>query len=136
MDQAFPLSFCILQAIKNWTVGRPRNEANSQALPKIILIFLPIVRNNYFASQSYNHIQLNARMKHLRALVALLVLLSASLANYFQLYSLPKIVITILRSVNKLTFLLCIDCYIYKHFFSHIFFSPIFQQHYQLLYHS
>ena len=56
MDQAFPLHFCILQAIKNWTVGRPRNKANSQALPEIILIFLPIVRNNYFASQSYNHI--------------------------------------------------------------------------------
>ena len=26
MDQAFPLRFCILQAIKNWTVGRSRNE--------------------------------------------------------------------------------------------------------------
>ena len=26
MDQAFPLRFCILQAIKNWTLGRP--EAN------------------------------------------------------------------------------------------------------------
>ena len=25
--QAFPLRFCILQAIKNWTVGRPGNEA-------------------------------------------------------------------------------------------------------------
>ena len=24
--QAFPLRFCILQAIKNWTVGRPGNE--------------------------------------------------------------------------------------------------------------
>ena len=23
MDQAFPFCFCILQAIKNWTVGRP-----------------------------------------------------------------------------------------------------------------
>ena len=27
MDQAFPLRFCILQAIKNWTVGRPGNGA-------------------------------------------------------------------------------------------------------------
>ena len=27
MDQAFPLRFCILQAIKNWTVGRPGNKA-------------------------------------------------------------------------------------------------------------
>ena len=27
MDQAFPLHFCILQAIKNWTVGRPGNKA-------------------------------------------------------------------------------------------------------------
>ena len=27
MDQAFPLHFCILQVIKNWTVGRPGNEA-------------------------------------------------------------------------------------------------------------
>ena len=27
MDQAFPLCFCILQAIKNWIVGRPVNEA-------------------------------------------------------------------------------------------------------------
>ena len=27
MDQAFPLYFCILQLIKNWTVGRPGNEA-------------------------------------------------------------------------------------------------------------
>ena len=27
MDQAFPLHFCILQAIKNWTVGRPGNVA-------------------------------------------------------------------------------------------------------------
>ena len=24
----FPLRFCILQAIKNWMVGRPRNKAN------------------------------------------------------------------------------------------------------------
>ena len=28
MEQAFPLHFCILQAIKNWTAGRPGNEAN------------------------------------------------------------------------------------------------------------
>ena len=27
MDQAFPLHFCILQEIQNWTVGRPGNEA-------------------------------------------------------------------------------------------------------------
>ena len=27
MDQAFSLNFCILQVIKNWTVGRPGNEA-------------------------------------------------------------------------------------------------------------
>ena len=27
MDQAFLFHFCILQAIKNWTVGRPGNEA-------------------------------------------------------------------------------------------------------------
>ena len=27
MDQSFPLCFCILQAIKNWMVGRPGNEA-------------------------------------------------------------------------------------------------------------
>ena len=27
MDQAFPLHFCILQVIKNWTVGRAENEA-------------------------------------------------------------------------------------------------------------
>ena len=27
MGQAFPLSFCILQTIKNWTMGRPGNEA-------------------------------------------------------------------------------------------------------------
>ena len=26
MDQAFPLCFCILQVIKNWTVGRPGSE--------------------------------------------------------------------------------------------------------------
>ena len=26
--QAFPLCFCILQVIKNWTVGRPGNEAS------------------------------------------------------------------------------------------------------------
>ena len=26
MDQAFPLRFCILQAIKNWMVERPGNE--------------------------------------------------------------------------------------------------------------
>ena len=26
MDQAFPLYFCILQVIKNWTVRRPGNE--------------------------------------------------------------------------------------------------------------
>ena len=26
-SQAFPLHVCILQAIKNWTVGRPGNEA-------------------------------------------------------------------------------------------------------------
>ena len=31
MDQAFPLRFCILQAIKNWTVGRPGNEATTEA---------------------------------------------------------------------------------------------------------
>ena len=28
MDQAFPLCFCILQAIKNWMMGRPGNEAS------------------------------------------------------------------------------------------------------------
>ena len=28
MDQAFPHSFCILQVIINWTVGRPGNEAS------------------------------------------------------------------------------------------------------------
>ena len=28
MDQAFPLRFCTLQAIKNWTVERPENEAS------------------------------------------------------------------------------------------------------------
>ena len=27
MDQSFPLCFCILQAIKNWMVGRPGKEA-------------------------------------------------------------------------------------------------------------
>ena len=26
-SQAFPLCVCILQVVKNWTVGRPRNEA-------------------------------------------------------------------------------------------------------------
>ena len=26
MDQAFPLRFCILQAIKNWMAGMPGNE--------------------------------------------------------------------------------------------------------------
>ena len=30
--QAFPLRFCILQAIKNWTVGRPGNEASTATL--------------------------------------------------------------------------------------------------------
>ena len=30
--QAFPLRFCILQAIKNWTVGRPGNEAKLWSL--------------------------------------------------------------------------------------------------------
>ena len=28
MDQAFPLHFCILQVIKNWTVGMPGNKAS------------------------------------------------------------------------------------------------------------
>ena len=46
MDKAFPLHFCMLQVIKNWTMGRPGNEVNSQALPEIILISLPTVRNN------------------------------------------------------------------------------------------
>ena len=32
MDQVFPLQFCILQAIKNWTVGRPGNEAKTSFL--------------------------------------------------------------------------------------------------------
>ena len=32
MDQAFPLHFCILRAIKNWTVGRPGNEASVHVL--------------------------------------------------------------------------------------------------------
>ena len=27
----FPLCFCILQAVKKWTVGRPRNKANINA---------------------------------------------------------------------------------------------------------
>ena len=31
--QAFPLCFCILQAIKNWTVGRPGNEATTLVGP-------------------------------------------------------------------------------------------------------
>ena len=31
MEQAFPLCFCILEAIKNWTVGRPGNEARIRA---------------------------------------------------------------------------------------------------------
>ena len=30
-DQAFPLRFCILKAIKNWTVGRPGNKATTEA---------------------------------------------------------------------------------------------------------
>ena len=30
--QAFPLRICILQAIKNWTVGRPGNEASTATL--------------------------------------------------------------------------------------------------------
>ena len=32
MDQAFPLRYCILQAIKNWTVGRSWNEARISAI--------------------------------------------------------------------------------------------------------
>ena len=32
MEQAFPLRFCILQVIKNWTVGRPGNKANQTPL--------------------------------------------------------------------------------------------------------
>ena len=32
LDQAFPLRFCILQAIKNWTVGGPGNEATVRPL--------------------------------------------------------------------------------------------------------
>ena len=35
MDQASPLCFCVLQAVKNWTVGRPGNEARiSPQLPQ------------------------------------------------------------------------------------------------------
>ena len=33
MDEAFPLCFCILKAIKNWTVGRPGNEAMMYIYP-------------------------------------------------------------------------------------------------------
>ena len=35
MDQASPLHFCILQAFKNWVVGRPGNEAKSCPLTGI-----------------------------------------------------------------------------------------------------
>ena len=33
IDQAFPICFCVLQAIKHWTVGRPGNEATLDAFP-------------------------------------------------------------------------------------------------------
>ena len=29
MDQAFPAPFCVLQVIKNWTMGRPGKEATN-----------------------------------------------------------------------------------------------------------
>ena len=34
MGQAFPLHFCILQAIESWTAGRPGDEANFYPLSK------------------------------------------------------------------------------------------------------
>ena len=52
----FPLCFCILQAVKKWTVGRPRNKANIDAHmsytslmegPKCIL-------NNFFVASCIN----------------------------------------------------------------------------------
>ena len=33
ISQAFPICFCVLQAIKHWTVGRPGNEATLDAFP-------------------------------------------------------------------------------------------------------
>ena len=41
MDQAFPPLFCILQAIKNWTVGRHGNEANHELYIICYLLSLP-----------------------------------------------------------------------------------------------
>ena len=38
----FPLCFCILQAIKNWTVGRSRNKANIDAHMSYILNGAPL----------------------------------------------------------------------------------------------
>ena len=42
MDQAFPLHFCILQAIKNWTVGRPGNEAKAKVQVGIMIMMYHI----------------------------------------------------------------------------------------------
>ena len=50
-DQVFPLCFCILQAIKHWTVGRPENK--SSRYPHIVFnkkhtaYVIPILINPY-----------------------------------------------------------------------------------------
>jgi len=42
MDQAFPLCFCILQAIKNWMMGRPGNEASNSTVQLPVVWFIVI----------------------------------------------------------------------------------------------
>ena len=50
VDQDFPLCFCILQAFKNWTVGRPGNEAKSAHMKQKFSCFSFIMHVIYLHS--------------------------------------------------------------------------------------
>ena len=45
MDQAFPIHFCTLQAIKNWMVGKPGNEATRHVIsvPRPSMFFVALL---------------------------------------------------------------------------------------------
>ena len=66
-SQAFPLHFCTLQAIKNWTVGRPGNEATRYILQATVFLntfrsqhvrrsdFLLYILRSYLHPQNTTH---------------------------------------------------------------------------------
>ena len=50
VSQAFPIRFCILQAIKNWRRGWPENEANSWPHRQMVLYSGKLLREKTFVN--------------------------------------------------------------------------------------